>query len=131
MSKMRESLSGPLEVKVGRKGDAAAGGCGAATALVAACTQGGEAATTRGGIASPLGTVLRMPVTTIDSVTGLTTQDSRAEVRKAAAAADIAGGSTAAVWTAGATPTKPRRSPSEPRVQTSDLVSYFLFFFVP
>jgi hypothetical protein len=125
-SRMRESLSGFPEVKAGRKGVAAAGGFGAATAPVAACTQAGEAAKTRGGIASPLDTVPRMPVTTIDSVTGLTTQDSRAEDRKAAA--DTAGGSTAAVRTAGATPTNPRGCPLEPSVQHVDQLSYFFYF---
>jgi hypothetical protein len=127
-SRMRESLSGLPEVKAGRKGVAAAGGCGAATAPVAACTQAGEAAKTRGGIASPLGTVPRMLVTTIDSVTGLTTQDSRAEDRKAAAAVDTAGGSTVAVRTAGATPTNPRGCPLEPSVQHVDQLSYFFYF---
>jgi hypothetical protein len=71
------------------------------------CTQAGEAAITRGGIASPLGTAASLPDSTTDSVTGITTQVSRAEDRKAAAAADTVGGSTAAVLTAGATLTEP------------------------
>jgi hypothetical protein len=102
---MTEALSGPLEARVGRKGVAAAAdGSGAATAH--------EAATTWGETATPVGTVPRMPVTTTDSVTGITTSDFRAEVRKAAAAAVIVGGSTAAAWAAGATPTESGKLPS-------------------
>ncbi len=103
---MTECLSGLPEAKAGRKGVAAAGVHAAAAAT--GCSQAGEAAITRGGIASPLGTVARLPDTTIDSVTGIITQDSRAEDRKAEAAADTAGGSTAAVLTAGATLTNRR-----------------------
>jgi hypothetical protein len=68
-----------------------------------------------------------MPVTTIDSVTGITTSDFRVEVRKAAAV--IVGGSTTAAWTAGATPTESETLPPRTNLPTV-LIYYFILFFV-
>jgi hypothetical protein len=104
-ARKRESLSGPLGAKAGRRGDAAVAACGAVTAHAAECTLGEEAATTLGGAAGLPAMVPRTQLTTVDSETDFTAPDIRAEDRKAAAA-DIADGSSAVDLTAGVTPTE-------------------------
>jgi len=92
-------------VKTGRRGDAAVAACGAATAYAAEGALGEEAATTTRGAAGSTATEIRTLPTTVDRETDSTTLDTRAGGRKAAAA-DTAGDRTAAVMTAGATPTE-------------------------
>ena len=112
---MTEAPSGPLEARVGGSGAAAADASVAAT--------GREAAKTTAG------TVPMIQATTAGSGTVIKTTDTRAEDRKAAAAVDTAGGSTAAAWAAGTTHTESWTLPTPIRVGPDLLFSFFLLYY--
>jgi hypothetical protein len=106
---MTEVPSGPPEARAGGRGVAAADDSVAAT--------GHEAAKTLEETATPAGTVPTTLATTDRSGTVIKTTDTRAEDRRAAAAVDTAGGSTAAAWAAGTTHTEFRILPTSTRVE--------------
>ncbi len=114
---MTEVTSGPLEAR--------AGGSGAAAAVDNVAATGHEAAKTLGGTATPAGTVPTTPATAAGSGTDIKTTDTTTEDKKAVAAVDTAGGSTAAVWAAGTTHTESWILPTSIRVVPDQHSPYF------